>query len=347
MGNTQAPGRGRPQPRAPPPDLISELEEAYAEPGTVLPSRRGVPSRGASPPPGGGGGGPSDSEIIAASLGGRAQRETRRNFHPRVVCPRCRTILAVPDNIFRCPCGEVLTYEPAAANAAAADTMFFRLRVVAPADAAAVPRTRVRRRLGGGGPGDGGAADIEARARSALSRLPAEDPHAAFLEEFLRRLPRHPDGRLNVPAVERLARQLDEEGARGAPQGVIDLLPTRRFFRTAGARSAALAGREDLTRCLICLSDFETGDVLRTLPCLHQYHQSCVDTHLRANRSCPLCRSTIDIDQEAVLRDILGPAFPATPRAGGGDKGGGGGKGGSGEGGGKGGGGGAGAAKAL
>ncbi|OMO58930.1 Zinc finger, RING-type [Corchorus capsularis] len=44
--------------------------------------------------------------------------------------------------------------------------------------------------------------------------------------------------------------------------------------------------------CPVCLSQFEEGEELRTLPeCLHSYHAPCIDMWLYSHSSCPMCRS--------------------------------------------------------
>lgn len=44
-------------------------------------------------------------------------------------------------------------------------------------------------------------------------------------------------------------------------------------------------------KCFICLSEFIKGDVVRILPCLHQFHQAeCADPWLRRKMVCPVCK---------------------------------------------------------
>eukprot|EP00051_Salpingoeca_urceolata_P016513 m.219818 g.219818 ORF g.219818 m.219818 type:complete len:535 (+) comp18699_c0_seq4:37-1641(+) len=45
--------------------------------------------------------------------------------------------------------------------------------------------------------------------------------------------------------------------------------------------------------CAVCLDNFQRGDALRTLPCTHQFHPSCIDPWLIEHRSCPLCKHNI------------------------------------------------------
>jgi len=46
--------------------------------------------------------------------------------------------------------------------------------------------------------------------------------------------------------------------------------------------------------CYICLNDYGQGEELRCLPCLHEFHTSCIDKWLGdVHRTCPLCREDI------------------------------------------------------
>jgi hypothetical protein len=51
---------------------------------------------------------------------------------------------------------------------------------------------------------------------------------------------------------------------------------------------------EDCRECAICLETFEAGIMRKTLPCLHGFHQACVDKWLRTNAVCPICKHRID-----------------------------------------------------
>eukprot|EP00900_Chrysochromulina_parva_P020107 jgi/Chrpa1/28098/Chrysochromulina_OHIO_Genome00004211-RA len=45
--------------------------------------------------------------------------------------------------------------------------------------------------------------------------------------------------------------------------------------------------------CAICHDDFAIGESLRTLPCQHTYHASCVGHWLRIKAACPLCNARV------------------------------------------------------
>eukprot|EP00927_Polykrikos_kofoidii_P010236 TRINITY_DN14330_c0_g1_i3.p1 TRINITY_DN14330_c0_g1~~TRINITY_DN14330_c0_g1_i3.p1 ORF type:complete len:327 (+),score=51.84 TRINITY_DN14330_c0_g1_i3:102-1082(+) len=59
-------------------------------------------------------------------------------------------------------------------------------------------------------------------------------------------------------------------------------------------RSAAGLDDTALTECAICMEEFEDSQMVRTLPCLHRFHVSCVDKWLRSSRECPICKHAVD-----------------------------------------------------
>lgn len=56
----------------------------------------------------------------------------------------------------------------------------------------------------------------------------------------------------------------------------------------------AQAGQDSQSQCMICLSEFETGEEVRRLPCHHVFHASCVDEWLRRCTDCPICKNNVD-----------------------------------------------------
>ena len=62
----------------------------------------------------------------------------------------------------------------------------------------------------------------------------------------------------------------------------------------AGMVSAERVWDDGVQLCCICLGRYREGEMLRELPCHHHFHVSCVDTWLKINANCPLCKSEIE-----------------------------------------------------
>eukprot|EP00435_Cladocopium_sp_Y103_P027866 s3478_g6.t3 len=59
-----------------------------------------------------------------------------------------------------------------------------------------------------------------------------------------------------------------------------------------GARDAQ-AGNPEHLKCMVCMEEFADGETLRSLPCLHRYHQNCIDQWLVRCAACPICKQRI------------------------------------------------------
>ena len=53
--------------------------------------------------------------------------------------------------------------------------------------------------------------------------------------------------------------------------------------------------------CIICLSEFEVGDSITTLPCVHIFHNECIKNWLKNNNHCPICKFEITLN--SIIRD--------------------------------------------
>jgi len=87
------------------------------------------------------------------------------------------------------------------------------------------------------------------------------------------------------PNVSRPASQLTEEEQIKIAQriGLIQHLPT-------GTYDGCKKNRE----CVICMIEFEPGDAIRYLPCMHTYHMECIDDWLMRSFTCPSCMEPVD-----------------------------------------------------
>ena len=52
--------------------------------------------------------------------------------------------------------------------------------------------------------------------------------------------------------------------------------------------------RDSQDTCTICLTNFNSGDLMRVLQCFHKFHKSCIENWAKNDQSCPLCRLGIN-----------------------------------------------------
>ncbi|KAG5533381.1 hypothetical protein RHGRI_027534 [Rhododendron griersonianum] len=58
---------------------------------------------------------------------------------------------------------------------------------------------------------------------------------------------------------------------------------------TANLVGNTKASEDELT-CSVCLEQVTVGELVRSLPCLHQFHANCIDPWLRQQGTCPVCK---------------------------------------------------------
>ncbi|PKI72356.1 E3 ubiquitin-protein ligase SDIR1-like isoform X2 [Punica granatum] len=58
-----------------------------------------------------------------------------------------------------------------------------------------------------------------------------------------------------------------------------------------GSGAGSMKASEDELTCSVCLEQVVTGELIRSLPCLHQFHVNCIDPWLRQQGTCPICKS--------------------------------------------------------
>lgn len=101
-------------------------------------------------------------------------------------------------------------------------------------------------------------------------------------------------------------------GQEGASEADLSILPKYKFqIMSNGEKPIVGAGKmvpvetssgylanerillpED-AECCICLSSYEDGMELHTLPCNHHFHSTCIVKWLKMNATCPLCKYNI------------------------------------------------------
>ncbi|GJP40245.1 hypothetical protein CLOM_g24514 [Closterium sp. NIES-68] len=76
----------------------------------------------------------------------------------------------------------------------------------------------------------------------------------------------------------------------GLDKALVESFPTFVFAAEQAKESDCVSFRQ----CCICLSDYEPGDKIKSLPvCGHRFHESCIDMWLEGKRTCPVCRANL------------------------------------------------------
>jgi len=55
---------------------------------------------------------------------------------------------------------------------------------------------------------------------------------------------------------------------------------------------------EEEEECPVCLKHFDQDDELKSLPCGHEFHTTCLMPWLNKTSSCPLCRHELPTDDK-------------------------------------------------
>ncbi|NXU56904.1 RNF6 ligase, partial [Turnix velox] len=78
----------------------------------------------------------------------------------------------------------------------------------------------------------------------------------------------------------------DDDRSRGLTKEQIDNLSTRNYGDNQ-------TENEISKTCSVCINEYVTGNKLRQLPCMHEFHIHCIDRWLSENSTCPICRQPV------------------------------------------------------
>lgn len=101
----------------------------------------------------------------------------------------------------------------------------------------------------------------------------------------------------NYEALLSLAERLGEAKPRGLTRAEVEQLRSYKFN--------AENPHGDQTNCVVCMCDFEAPQMLRALPCSHEFHAKCIDKWLRViNTIFKFLRICSKIENELFLKKI-------------------------------------------
>lgn len=126
--------------------------------------------------------------------------------------------------------------------------------------------------------------------RQAIGLMPLSDPRSFILRQSLMTFPCLASGSVNFDAADALILMTapSQLFLRGVSQSRLSQFPICNFSEI---KDTAMSRNE--TQCPICMTRYLDADQLRTLPCLHFYHMTCIDSWFRANTTCPICKHDV------------------------------------------------------
>lgn len=81
------------------------------------------------------------------------------------------------------------------------------------------------------------------------------------------------------------ARDKTEKRLTSAAKKATAKLPTRTVSKKTE--------EDESDNCAVCLDGYKASDVVRILPCQHEFHKLCIDPWLVEHRTCPMCKLNI------------------------------------------------------
>ena len=92
---------------------------------------------------------------------------------------------------------------------------------------------------------------------------------------------------MSQAAIDRLPSFVYKQGSGGVAEAGAGLARNAAAEPMLDPRAPAMLDHT----CVVCLEDFEAGDVVRALPCRHAFHADCIDQWLLTRRACcPVCK---------------------------------------------------------
>ena len=102
-------------------------------------------------------------------------------------------------------------------------------------------------------------------------------------------LPYHQHHGTGSPQDPKASPGLDEASLRAFPRLLYSKANVVSLINKTGGNS--IEHFSTSVSCSVCLADYDESDVIRVLPdCGHVFHLKCVDSWLRLNPTCPVCR---------------------------------------------------------
>lgn len=81
-----------------------------------------------------------------------------------------------------------------------------------------------------------------------------------------------------------------KDGQPPASKASVEAMPS---ITVGESEEEALGGE-----CVVCLEEYEVGEVAKEMPCKHKFHANCIEKWLGIHGSCPVCRYKMPVEEE-------------------------------------------------
>lgn len=77
----------------------------------------------------------------------------------------------------------------------------------------------------------------------------------------------------------------------------VNVLPVRRYLKGSGGSGKPASEGTEKDFCVVCRENYEHGDSLLRLPCIHEFHTDCIRDYLETCHGplCPICRHPVTV----------------------------------------------------
>lgn len=123
----------------------------------------------------------------------------------------------------------------------------------------------------------------------AFTRHTPTDPFENMLREFVNLVRTNRHNRQNPGFIRILFSGIPGAGqqSQGLNENTLNQINRETFKKEENVRE----GEEE--KCPICLTDLQTGEEIKRLPCKHIFHPNCIDPWLSQNSKCPICKKDV------------------------------------------------------
>ena len=120
---------------------------------------------------------------------------------------------------------------------------------------------------------------------SVISDITDDTIHEDLID--LQNLIQRNGGRTRIPLLFHIFLNIrrNRQRERGLTQEQFDRLNQRSFILNPNTPE------NEAEKCTICFEDFEDGEIVKELPCLHMFHPDCIKTWILRNPKCPICKA--------------------------------------------------------